>query len=317
MPTPLPRLTLPLLLLLPLAGCGRLPGQDTPSDTGKAPDASVGEKGQPAGLEGNRNVRFGLPGPAGKDPEKDREAFLIERPQYVLSYNARTRTPNWVSWELKKGDIGNARRAAFGPDPALPKGVIARVTPGDYTGSGFDRGHMCPAKDRSATVADQAEVFYMTNIVPQSPASNQKGWERFEDYCRRLASQGHVLQIVSGPHGKGGTGKEGPAEEIGKAHKVTVPQVLWKVVLVLPREDASPRKNTRAIAVIMPNNQRVGFDWTKYRVSVAEVEKLTGFRFWPAIPEEVAQAIKSQVDDVRVRVSTPRRRGGSGEKEEK
>jgi hypothetical protein len=42
MPTPLPRLTLPLLLLLPLAGCGRLTGQDTASDTGKAPAAAPG-----------------------------------------------------------------------------------------------------------------------------------------------------------------------------------------------------------------------------------------------------------------------------------
>jgi endonuclease G len=316
MPTKLPRLPLPALLLLLLAGCGRLPGQDTAPDAGKDYGTKAGVKDLPAGLEGNRNVRFGLPGPAGTDPEKDREAFLIVRPQYVLSYNAKTRTPNWVSWELKKDDIGNAKRAAFEPDPLLPKGIIARVTSPDYTGGGFDRGHMCPAKDRSATVEDQVAVFKMTNIVPQSPASNQKGWERLEDYCRMLARQGHVLQIVCGPHGKGGTGKEGPAEEVGKTHKITVPHQLWKVVLVLPREDASPRKNTRAIAVIMPNNHRVGFDWTKYRVSVAEVEKLTGFRFWPAIPEETAAAIKSQVDDVRVRLSSPRRRSGSRGKEE-
>jgi endonuclease G len=145
-----------------------------------------------------------------------------------------------VSWELKKSDIGNARRAPFEPDPALPKGVIARVTARDYTGSGFDRGHMCPAKDRSATAEDQRAVFFMTNIVPQSPASNQKGWERLEDYCRKLAHEGHVLQIVCGPHGKGGVGTNGPAEEIGKTHKITVPHQLWKVVLVLPREDAQP-----------------------------------------------------------------------------
>jgi endonuclease G len=155
----------------------------------------------------------------------------------------------------------------------------------------------------------------MTNIVPQSPSSNQKGWERLEDYCRTLAHQGHVLHIVCGPHGVGGTGKLRSREEIGKTRKITVPHVLWKVVLVLPREDAEPRKNTRSIAVIMPNDQSVGFDWTKYRVSVREVEKLTGFHFWPAIPAEVAQEIKGRVDDVRVRVSTPRRGGGRGKGE--
>src|SRR4051794_25080896 len=47
----------------------------------------------------NRNVRFGLPGPATTDPAY-RNAFLIERSQYVQSYNEPRRVPNWVSWQL-------------------------------------------------------------------------------------------------------------------------------------------------------------------------------------------------------------------------
>ena len=142
--------------------------------------------------EANPNIRFGMPAPAEPDPES-REAFLTVRRQYVLSYNAKTRTPNWVSWWLRKEDVGNAPRLPFEPDPALPQGIIAKVTSHDYNGSGFDRGRMCPAKDRSVTWEDSRAVFYMTNIVPQSPASNQKAWERLEDYCRRLARDGHVL----------------------------------------------------------------------------------------------------------------------------
>ena len=45
----------------------------------------------------NPNIRFGLPAPAKADPAS-REAYLIARPQYVLSYNDRTRTANWVCW---------------------------------------------------------------------------------------------------------------------------------------------------------------------------------------------------------------------------
>src|SRR5262249_3602147 len=51
-----------------------------------------------------------MPTPAMTDPTS-REAFLI-RPQYVLSFNAKTRTPNWVSLrsceELKSGLRGVA-----------------------------------------------------------------------------------------------------------------------------------------------------------------------------------------------------------------
>jgi endonuclease G, mitochondrial len=258
--------------------------------------------------EPNPNTRFGLPAPAKADPETSREAFLIARPQYVLSYNAKTRTPNWVAWRLRESDIGNTPRSAFEPDPALPAGKIARVTAHDYDNSGMDRGHMCPAKDRSASAEDSVAVFYMTNIVPQSPASNQHAWERLEDYCRRLAKEGHVLYVVSGPAGVGGEGKLGRRDEIGKNRKITVPHRLWKVVLVLPDADAVPRKNTRVIAVSMPNDQKVGYDWTKYRTTARHIEKLTGYRFFSTVPDEIAEELRDHLDDVAVREPRSRKR---------
>jgi endonuclease G, mitochondrial len=274
----LKRFTIPSLLLVSLPIVANHAAQDAP----------------------NRNTRFGLPTPAKKDPAQ-REDYLIERPQYSLSYNAKSRTPNWVSWCLRKDDIGKSQRGAFEPDPLLPRG-FARVTTQAYNGSGFDRGHMCPAQDRSGKQADMDATFFLTNVVPQSPNSNQHAWERLESYCRTLAKE-HVLYICCGPHGVGGEGKNGFTEQIGKgAGTVTVPAKLWKVILVLPSEDAEPRKNTRAIAVIMPNDQSVGHDWTKYRVSVREVENLTGHRFFPAIAEDAAAEIKKDADTVRVRV---------------
>src|SRR5947209_7263100 len=81
-----------------------------------APPRAQEVKGPPA----NPHVRFGMPAPAKADP-KSREAYLIERPQYVLSYNARTLTPKWVCWRPRKEDIGQASRAPFQPDPDLPR----------------------------------------------------------------------------------------------------------------------------------------------------------------------------------------------------
>jgi endonuclease G len=267
-----------------------------------------------AAAEPSPNVRFGLPSPARADP-KQREDYLIERPQYALSYNAETRRPNWVCWRLRQEDLGKAQRGPFEPDPLLPRG-FAKVTTHVYDGSGFDRGHMCPAQDRSRTQKDMDATFYLTNVVPQSPASNQKAWERLEAYCRDLAQRGHVLYIAAGPQGTGGAGKNGPAEEIGKGRvKVAVPVKVWKVILVLPREDAEPRKNTRVIAVVMPNDQTVGLDWAKYRVPVRQVEKLTGLKFFSALPEDLAAALKEKVDDVEIPAARPR--GGTRDKVEK
>ncbi len=249
---------------------------------------------------------YGLPASRTRPAAED-EDYRIQRPQYVLSYNGDKLRPNWVAWRLEADDLGKSSRGPFEPDPLLPRD-IAKVTTHDYDGSGFDRGHMCPAQDRSGQQKDMDATFYLTNIVPQAPNCNQRGWERLETYCRELAKQGHTLYIVSGPAGKGGEGKDGRKDEVGRGrHKIEVPHKVWKVILVVPRQDAELRRNTRAIAVIMPNDQSVDFDWTKYRVAVKDVEKLTGYRFFPNVDKEVADAIKAEPDDVKVRVPRPRR----------
>jgi endonuclease G len=280
-------LRLALLSLLLAAGCntpnGIDPGQQEPP--------------------GNPNIRFGMPAPAAAERDS-RDAYLLDRPQYVLSYNAEKRTANWVCWRLRKEDIGNVARGSFEPDPDLPKG-FGHVVSHSYDDSGFDRGHMCPAKDRSATKEDSIAVFYLTNIVPQAPNCNRQAWERMEDYCRRLARQGKVLYIACGPWGAGGEGTKGRVNQIRKGRNaIVVPSKLWKVVLVLPDEDAQPRRNSRVIAVIIPNRQSVGYDWGKYRVTAKDVEELTGFNFFGTVPEETRRVLVNHMDEVDIPVKT-------------
>ena len=253
-------------------------------------------QGTPGQTLANRNVRFGMPADAKPDPAS-RDAYLIDRPQYVLSYNDSTKNPNWVCWNLTASDIGPAERdTSFEPDPELPPG-FARVKPSDYTATGFDRGHMCASKDRSDTPENNNILFYMTNIVPQAPNNNQKAWRLLEEECRTLAKKGNELYIACGPHGRGGTGKDNIKHDfIGKGTKVEVPATVWKVILVLPSKDAVPDAQTRAVAVWMPNDQTVGTDWKRYVVPVAEVERNTGYKFFPVVPDDVAHAIKSHAD---------------------
>lgn len=253
------------------------------------------QPGEPPRTLDNRNVRFGFPADAKADPAS-KTAYLIERPQYVLSYNDATKNPNWVCWNLTAADIGTVGRdPTFEADPDLPAG-FTKVRPSDYIKSGFDRGHMCASKDRSDTRENNDVLFYMTNIVPQAPNCNQKGWRLLEEYCRTLAKQGNELYIACGPHGQGGTGGDGARLHIGRP-QIEVPASVWKVVLVLPNRDAAPTQATRAVAVWMPNDQSVTAKWEQYIVSVAEVERRTGYKFFPLVPDDVATPIKTRTDD--------------------
>ena len=127
--------------------------------------------------------------------------YLMEKPQYSLSYNRDYGEANWVSWHLDTSWLGSAaRQNDFRADTTLPAGWY-QVQATDYSGSGFDRGHMCPSADRTITVAANSATFLMTNMIPQLPANNQGPWATLESYCRTLVSQGNELYIISGGQG--------------------------------------------------------------------------------------------------------------------
>jgi endonuclease G len=254
----------------------------------------------PVSAQPNRNIPFGKPVPITKFADPTKEDHLIERAEYVLSFNGSKNIPNWVAWNLVKEDIGNQHRGAFEPDPILPKG-FDRVTSQFYNNCGFDRGHMCDSKDRSNTRQANDNVFFMTNIIPQSSNNNQKGWERLETYCRDLAQEGNSLYIVCGPTGQGGEGKLGHKNFISlNGIKVVVPSITWKVIVVLPEGAKAPDRNTRTIAVMVPNDQSVDDNWAKYRVSARHVEEQIGYTLFPNMEKKVADAILDRTDTERI-----------------
>ena len=92
----------------------------------------------------NIHLKYGNPSNANS---KDTNNYLLEKPQYALSYNCKTGIPNWVSWQLDSGWLGSVDRSDdFRPDADLPNGCYA-VRPTDYRGSGYDRGHLAPSGD--------------------------------------------------------------------------------------------------------------------------------------------------------------------------
>jgi endonuclease G, mitochondrial len=246
----------------------------------------------------NLNLLMGDPSGATSSPGNT-ENYPIVRPQYALSYSKAKGTPNWVAWELDASWLGDARRVGkFAPDEALPTDWPI-VKPSDYTGSGFDRGHMVNSEDRSRSAADNISTFLMTNIIPQAPDNNRGVWVQLENYCRQLVRSGKQLFIVAGGHGQGGIGEKGLKSTVGRG-KVVVPAVTWKVILVLDKPNsgvAGVTKDTRTIAVVMPNKQGIKEDrWQQYVVSVKDVEKLTGYRFFTKVPTEIRDVINARVD---------------------
>jgi endonuclease G len=242
----------------------------------------------------------------------EKNNFLMKKKYFAISYNNSKGTPNWVSWRLTEKETGSAKRFSFHPDDELPEGFKQIVTK-QYTNSGFDRGHVCPHSDRSKNETMSKATFVMSNIMPQSAGVNRHAWEQLEIYLRDLAKdEDKEIYIIAGPAGKGGCGDRGFATTISGG-AITVPAQNWKIALVLDKTDdddpgKAPQrvdKDTRIIAVVIPNVEYVGEDWSRFRTSVHEVEELTGLKFFDKVRDDVIGPLKDIVDDEEVEVQTP------------
>jgi endonuclease G len=253
-----------------------------------------------------------LPGQQGRDnpltlgnpthaSKENRENYLLIHPQYTLSYCATKGHANWVAWHLSADWEGNADRCnCFRQDDSLPS-AFYHVSSSNYINSGFDRGHLCPSDDRSKNDTDNAATFLMSNIVPQAPQLNQNSWKMLETYARSLSAQGFEVYSFAGVYGVGGIGKKNEVTTSLADGKLEVPAHFWKVLVILPKgENDLSRidKNTRVIAVDMPNDQNRGDEnWKNFRCSVASIESVAGCRFFEMLPKDVADALKSKVDN--------------------
>lgn len=256
----------------------------------------------------NSHLLLGNPSNATTDIANENN-YLMEKAQFVLSYNNSKLIPNWTSWHLYSGDIGStARQDNFRADTDLPSSWY-RVGSSDfqYATYGFDRGHMCPSADRTLTVADNSATFLMTNMIPQAPNNNQQTWQNLETYSRALVDAGNELYIISGPHGQGGSSAKGTFNSISVnsgANSITVPNKTWKIIVVLPNGDNDLSRittSTRVIAVVMPNDQTCNSKpWYDYRVSVDSLETLTGYDFLSNISTTIQNFIEANVDSVTI-----------------
>lgn len=224
--------------------------------------------------------------PSSKDLEiptllTPRQQQIIRHTGYTVSYNKDTKLPNWVSYELTRAETkGKEKRSnRFIADP-LVKGAIA--TNADYTRSGYDKGHMAPAADMKWSPVAMNESFYFSNMCPQHPQLNRRGWKKLEDKIRDWAVADSAIIIICGP-----VIKKQP-KTIGK-NKVAVPQQFFKVIL-------SPFvKPMRAIGFLFNNEQSVD-PLSAYVVTVDSIERLTNMDFFSLLPDEIENKIEAEAN---------------------
>ena len=228
--------------------------------------------------DGKKKVDVDIPAPLKNTPEQ-----ILVRKGYVVSYNKKTRLPNWVAWRLTAEHTdGPAKRPnnAWHEDTDVPS---PRATSSDYKGSGWTRGHMCPAGDNKWDGEAMYESFLYTNCCPQNGNLNNGTWNQIELACRRWAKKYGSVQIVSGP-----VLYNQEHVTIGE-NKVVVPEAFFKVVLCL---DGS---HPKGIGFVCKNAEGNGKK-ELYVNSIKQVERITGMTFFPHLPKNDVKTVKDNAN---------------------
>mgnify|MGYP002851969278 FL=1 len=214
-------------------------------------------------------------------PLTDRDEQLLYRKAYIVSYNKQTLQPNWVAWHLTGehtyGDVARPG-AAWHDDSEVPQ---PRVYHRDYSGTPWDRGHMCPAGDNKWDSVAMYESFLLTNACPQSKALNSGIWNQLEMSCREWARRWGDIYIVCGP-----LFLNQEHDTIGQ-HRIPVPDAFFKVVA-----DLNP-DHPKGIGFICRNNEGTR-KRDLYTNTISEVERITGITFFPNLPVDMSQKVKDQ-----------------------
>ncbi len=221
--------------------------------------------------------------PADSDTTDD---YVLEKPQFTISYCSKKNVPNWVAWQLNASWVGNEDRfdGKFIADNTLPASFY-KVKHSDYTNSGFDRGHLVRSKERTRNSEDNKATFLLTNVIPQTADLNRGVWLRFEDYyLNKALKENKNMYIVAGGIFKSN-------KTLLNKGLVAIPDSCFKIVAFTPKtsiQTISAIEDFEMVAIAMPNVKGIKNDnWQKYITTIDKIEHSTGYDFFILLPDSI------------------------------
>ena len=201
-------------------------------------------------------------------PNTSKAGLLIKHTGFSLYYSEVYEQALWVAYELTKDETNKVfdRSNNFLVDPLVESGT---ANDGDYSRSGYDRGHLAPAADMGWSATAMAESFYYSNMSPQIPGFNRGVWKRLEELVRTWAVENNSVYVVSGPVLTEGLPTIG-------GNGVSIPKYYFKVILDYSEPDI------KGIGLILPNASSEE-PLQHFAVTIDSVEHLTGLDFFPLV----------------------------------
>jgi large repetitive protein len=232
--------------------------------------------------------------------------YLVEKPQYALSYNEEKQGANWASYQINRSwlETSSPERPNFAQDPELSFEDMVKF--GDYRSSFYTAGHLTDAAIRNRETKDYVSTFLYSNTLPQALEMNSKVWASFETYLKQLAkADSREVYVITGGRGSLNEDPDWTERDTVVQAGINIPSHFWKVAIVLERPGlAVDRLSDVAfggiidlIAIDVSNDWRDtsvrSTDWDKWRQSVDSLESWTGLDFLSNLSDEVEERIEA------------------------
>ena len=180
-------------------------------------------------------------------------------------------------------------------NPIIPQSKQANIVGSNGFGYGYARGHMLPSADRYNTWNTNAQTCYATNIMVQDYDFNSASWGTLENKVRTKVCADTLYVVV-------GTLFENSTKINKSGRNISVPSHCFK--LLLRTKSGNSKKNIAdvksadelmCIGFIFENKATgANTDLKNAAVSVAEIERRSGFKFYQNLDASIADKVKSQ-----------------------
>lgn len=221
---------------------------------------------------------------------------------YTYCFDATNRASLWVAYPLHSSyttGSGDRDNSHFGYDPMVDTKYQANLSR-SYSGR-YDRGHQIPAADRKCSQEMMDQTFYATNMTPQWADFNQKKWGALEGKVRNMICN-DTLYVVTGAYFGGEHHSSIATQTTDVSGNVCpTPTYYFKALLRTKKgntgkriDEISDPNAVRAIAFWM-QHANTGTDTNITAsdcISIAQLEEITGFTFFPMLDDTIEQSVK-------------------------
>jgi endonuclease G len=135
----------------------------------------------------------------------------------------------------------------------------------------------------------ESESFLLSNMAPQVGIGFNRGiWKDLESKVRTWAKQRKNIYVITGPIYENQNYKTiGP-------NKVAVPISFYKIIISC----APNGENLDAIAFILPNEEIISADLSRYITTIDEVEKETSLNFLHDLNGQIEAKVEARKADM-------------------